>query len=211
MELDISWNSLTSYCNDVAVLRKECPAISCLDARNNSWKKVTIIVQSVVTPESMVQAAEFRAYILGQLRSLTRLNGHQVTSEEASCAVKLVSTSHLSLTDLLKRGVTAMESTRSLSLLPIAEQLHQSKNFELHITMTTSEWASKVRCHVILFISVIFLFFLFFQVTSLSLCSLGLCRLPSLDQLSNLKWLSLSDNSLSSLQVAFACFKFNKP
>ena len=40
LELDISWNSLVSYHDDVAVMQQHCPALSTLDARNNPWYKV---------------------------------------------------------------------------------------------------------------------------------------------------------------------------
>lgn len=38
--LDISWNYLTSYYNDLGPLRKHCPALESLDTRHNPWDKV---------------------------------------------------------------------------------------------------------------------------------------------------------------------------
>ena len=38
-------------------------------------------------------------------------------------------------------------------------------------------------------------------MTSVVLCGLGLSKLSCLDQLPSLKWLSLSDNNLSSFEV----------
>ena len=40
IKLDISWNGFSSYHDDVAVLRRHCPALCCLDASNNPWNKV---------------------------------------------------------------------------------------------------------------------------------------------------------------------------
>ena len=38
--LDISWNILTSYHDDLGPLRKHCPVLQILDTQHNPWKKV---------------------------------------------------------------------------------------------------------------------------------------------------------------------------
>ena len=38
--LDVSWNFLSSYQDDLGPLRKHCPVLQALDTRHNPWKKV---------------------------------------------------------------------------------------------------------------------------------------------------------------------------
>ena len=51
--LDVSWNELTNWQGDTAVLRKHMPALQSLEARHNPWTKVGVCVCVTVTPNSL--------------------------------------------------------------------------------------------------------------------------------------------------------------
>lgn len=94
-----------------------------------------------------LQAVGFRVHVLGRLKSLTHLNGCQVTREESSAAVQQMAASHLSLTTLLDAACTTAVPPPSLSLLPVAEQLHHSRLQRVFQPATSAtDWASKVSC-----------------------------------------------------------------
>ena len=38
--LDLSWNDLTNTRDDLSILRKHSPSLTCLDLRHNNWQKV---------------------------------------------------------------------------------------------------------------------------------------------------------------------------
>ena len=39
--LDLSWNCLTDYCEDLDIVCKHCPVLEVLDTRHNPWKYVS--------------------------------------------------------------------------------------------------------------------------------------------------------------------------
>ena len=41
--LDLSWNDLTNTRDDLSILRKHSPSLTCLDLRHNSWQKVSLV------------------------------------------------------------------------------------------------------------------------------------------------------------------------
>ena len=99
-------------------------------------------------------------HVLGQLMTLSHLDGTKVTTEEASQAAQLVTASQLPLTSLLERACSSSTVAPSLSLLPLAEQLHCSIRKQPQPPMSTKEWTSKV---------IVFLFcFLLHLMTSLT-------------------------------------------
>lgn len=172
IDLDVSWNGLTSYPSDIAAVQRHAPSLSCLDARCNPWNK----------------ASGFRVHTLGRLQSLTKLDGVEVTTEEAAGASRVMTTSHISLNTLLHKASVSTDPSPSLSILPLAEQLDLLRKRGIvnpPSPQSATDWASKV--------------------TSVVLCGLGLSKLSCLDQLPSLKWLSLSDNNLSSFEGLALC------
>ena len=84
---------------------------------------------------------------MGHLRSLIELNDVKVTSEEAMEAARVMAATHLSLTTLLEWAHTARKPPPSLSLLPIAEQMHHYNIQPVYASqpaMSVSVWASSV-------------------------------------------------------------------
>ncbi|XP_072171420.1 leucine-rich repeat-containing protein 9-like [Diadema setosum] len=127
--LDLSWNELTNTRDDLSILRKHSPNLSCLDLRHNSWQK----------PEGL------RLRTIGRLKSLTILNGQPVTETEATAALRMAAGSRISQVSLLAHTRTDQSRPRSLSLASCAQLLTTvSRNKPDRQSENDSEWYSKV-------------------------------------------------------------------
>lgn len=136
----------------MAVLHHHTPSLSSLDASNNPWNKVRERLKPIlhcIIYVVTLQASGFRLHVLGRLRSLCYLDAQPVTKEEASAAAKQMTSSHLSLTSLLGVACTVSAPPPSLSLLPIAEQLHYHSSRTEHVldscTLSANDWPIKVN------------------------------------------------------------------
>lgn len=128
---------------------------------------------------------QLRLYVVGRIKTLRTVDGCIVTEEESSEATTNVVSSHLSLSTLTSHAYTNGSPLPSLSLVPIAQNCC---NFLLDQNIASSlatEWCDKV--------------------TTVNLDGLGLRKLAHLDQLANLRWLSLSNNALTSLEGICQC------
>ena len=94
-----------------------------------------------------MQASGFRVHTLGRLQSLTKLDGVEVTTEEAAGASRVMTTSHISLNTLLRKASVSTNPSPSLSILPLAEQLDLlRKRGIVHppSPQSATDWTSKV-------------------------------------------------------------------
>lgn len=85
-----------------------------------------------------------RCYVTGRIRTLHTVDGHVVTQEEASRAIRNVVSSHLTLATLLSHSHINVTPPPSLSVVPIAQTFagQESPN---HITAPNTDWYDKVR------------------------------------------------------------------
>ena len=94
-----------------------------------------------------MQASGFRVHTLGRLQSLTKLDGVEVTTEEAAGASRVMTTSHISLNTLLHKASVSTDPSPSLSILPLAEQLDLLRKRGIvnpPSPQSATDWASKV-------------------------------------------------------------------
>lgn len=84
------------------------------------------------------QIENLRCYVVGRIRTLHIVDGHTVTQNEASEAIRNVVSSHLTLATLLNHAHANTTPLPSLSVLPIARVLAVQ-----HPTPHT-DWCSKV-------------------------------------------------------------------
>lgn len=127
--LDLSWNEMSNTRDDLSILRKHSPNLTCLDLRHNNWQK----------PEGL------RLRTIGRLKSLTTLNGQAVTEAEATAALRMAAGSRISQVSLLAHTRTDESRPRSLSLVSCAQLLTTvSRNKPDRQSESDSEWYSKV-------------------------------------------------------------------
>ena len=120
--------------------------------------------------------------MLGRLKSLQTLDGASVGPDEVAQAVRQAVSSHLAMATLLSHAHTEEVPPHSLTLLPSAHVMQQmGKPRPLQLSNHGNDWCSKV--------------------TAVCLQGLGLRKVSCLEQLPQLKWLSLASNALSSLEV----------
>ncbi|XP_041469372.1 leucine-rich repeat-containing protein 9-like isoform X1 [Lytechinus variegatus] len=127
--LDLSWNEMTNTRDDLSILRKHSPNLTCLELRHNNWQK----------PEGL------RLRTIGRLKSLTTLNGQAVTEAEATAALRMAAGSRISQVSLLAHTRTDECRPRSLSLVSCAQLLtNVSRNKPDRQSESDSEWYTKV-------------------------------------------------------------------
>ncbi|MCJ8731078.1 hypothetical protein PDJAM_G00191760 [Pangasius djambal] len=169
-ELDLRWNQLSRVREETSVLRKHTPSLLRLHTRHNPWS----------------QGETVRMVVLGQLKTLTHLDGVLVTEEEVAAATHMNSSSKINLTLLLSHSRTDADRPRCLSLLTAAQLLtHLKPSPWKHTTDLEPGWSAKLQ-----------------RLTRLSINSNQLRCLDAsvLDRLTNLHFLSAEDNRISSLQ-----------
>nr|XP_002121920.1 leucine-rich repeat-containing protein 9-like [Ciona intestinalis] len=171
-ELNLSWNQLTSLRDDLTVLRKHSTSLNTLDLRNNPW----------------IKAEFFFLRVIGRLKSLTLLNGTQVTESDAAAALRLVAGTRISQTTLGAHSRTDSDIPNSLSLQSQAQILTQlSKNKP---DMKDPGWMAKV--------------------TVLNLDGQFIGKLVGLERLENLCWASFDRNCVTKLEGIECCTKLEE-
>ncbi|KAL3874482.1 hypothetical protein ACJMK2_037491, partial [Sinanodonta woodiana] len=173
--LDISWNRLERTRDELSIMRKHMPNLVSLDVRHNRWQK----------PENL------RLRIIGRLKSLTILNGTQVTEVESSSALRVAAGSRISQLSLISHSRTTHQKPRSLSLMSTAQILcSQNRNRPEKVGEADSSWYSKV--------------------TALNLDNQHLTKISNLDKLENLKYASLENNDLTKIEGLENCSRLEE-
>lgn len=148
--LDISWNYLTSYYDDLGPLQKHCPALESLDTRHNPWNKVfwNHLMCQLIWMCLLIQMENLRCYAVGRIRTLHTMDGQVVSQEEASEAIRNVLSSHLSLATLLEHARVEVTPLPSLSVVPIAQALAQQRPCSPQPTTPGTDWCKKVAAQL---------------------------------------------------------------
>ncbi|KAL4656332.1 leucine-rich repeat-containing protein 9-like [Arapaima gigas] len=168
--LDLHWNQLSNAREEATFLRKHAPSLLRLDLRQNPWHR----------PE------EVRLIVLGRLKTLTHLNEQQVTEEEATTAMQMATGSRINQASLRAHSWTETERPRSLSLLPVAQLLTQSRPNPWDLSSGPEPgWTLKI--------------------TAVNLDSQRLTRLVNLSHLVNLRWASFNNNEISKVEGLESC------
>ena len=123
--LDVSWNSLLSYRDDIGSLWKHCHLLECLDTRHNPW----------------TEEGQLKEHILGRFKTLTTFNGCGVTPEETLEASKKAVSSHLTMSVLSSHVYAETTPPPSLSLEPAS---HSNFLQPFPITNHGRDWGHKV-------------------------------------------------------------------
>ncbi|XP_060780549.1 leucine-rich repeat-containing protein 9 [Neoarius graeffei] len=170
-ELDLRWNQLSQVQEDTSVLCKHTPSLQRLDTRHNPWS----------------QGESVRMVVLGQLKTLTHLDGVLVTEEEMSSATTHKnSTSKINLTLLLSHSRTDVDHPRCLSLLNVAQLLTHLKPSPWKPTTNLEPgWSAKI--------------------TAVNLDGQRLSHISNLEQLVNLRWASFNNNQLTNIEGLQNC------
>ncbi|XP_062917896.1 leucine-rich repeat-containing protein 9 [Mobula hypostoma] len=173
--LDVSWNQLTYIKEEIGVLRKHAFELLTLDLRHNPWKKPALV----------------RPIAIGQLKSLTNLNGCSVTEEEIAAALHITTGFRVTQASLLACSRTDEVPPRCLSLMNCAQILTQiSKNMPNASVDQGTAWFSKI--------------------TALNLDGQNISQLTNLDKLENLRWASLNNNIIRRLEGLDRCLKLEE-
>lgn len=165
--LDLSWNQLTSIRDDLTVLRKHCPVLSTLDVRNNPW----------------IKAENLFLRVVGRLKSVAMLNGVAVTEQDATSALKLVSSSRISQVTIANHARIEGEKPRSLSLRTNAQTFNDI--WQLRPDTKDGNWMSKV--------------------VVLNLDGQYIGKLTGLEKLDALKFSSFNKNCITKLDGLESC------
>ncbi|XP_039271513.2 leucine-rich repeat-containing protein 9-like [Styela clava] len=165
--LNLSWNQLTSLRDDLTVMRKHCPLLSTLDIRSNPW----------------IKADNLYLRVIGRLKSLTKLNGIDVTESDAASALRLVSGSRISQATIINNSRVEGVKPRSLSLLSSSEVFHDM--MKLKPDAKDATWMTKV--------------------VVLNLDGQYIGKLSGLDKLENLRFASFNKNCVTKLEGLECC------
>ncbi|XP_078418403.1 leucine-rich repeat-containing protein 9 isoform X2 [Cetorhinus maximus] len=173
--LDLSWNQLIYMKEEIGVLCKHTLDLLTLDLRHNPWKKPVLL----------------RSIVIGQLNTLTFLNGCIVTREEAATAPQFTAESRLTQASLLAHSRTDEERPRCLSLLNCAQNLTQLSKMkpDPSVDQATS-WLTKI--------------------TTLNLDGQNLSQLTNLERLQNLRWASFNNNSIRRFEGLDHCLQLEE-
>ncbi|XP_048340618.1 leucine-rich repeat-containing protein 9 [Sphaerodactylus townsendi] len=165
--LDLSWNQLKKTGEEISVLRRHMPMVQNLNIKHNPWHK----------------PASVRLNVIGQLKTLTQLDGVPITEEEAAAAARFIVDSRISQLMLRERARTDTEKIRVLSVLPAAKVLSQMSKNKLDIF--GSNW--------------------FTLITVLDIDGQHLSKISNLEKLENLRWASFSNNNLTRIEGMDSC------
>nr|XP_056707726.1 leucine-rich repeat-containing protein 9 [Euleptes europaea] len=165
--LDLSWNQLKKTGEEISVLRRHTPMVYNLNIKHNPWHK----------------PASVRLSVIGQLKTLTHLDGVLITEDEAAAAARFTADSRISQMTLLEHSRTDTETIRILSVLPKAKILSQmSKN---KLDGFQNNW--------------------FTMITALDLDGQHLSKISNFEKLENLRWASFSNNNLTKIEGLDSC------
>ncbi|XP_043553199.1 leucine-rich repeat-containing protein 9 [Chiloscyllium plagiosum] len=173
--LDLSWNQLTYIKKEIGVLHKHAFELLTLDLSHNPWKKPDLL----------------RPLVIGQLKTLTYLNGSIVMEEETLAALQMIAESKITQVSLLAHSRTDEERPRCLSLLNCAQNLTQlSKKKPNPSVDQSTNWFS--------------------TITTLNLDGQNLSRLTNLDRLENLRWASFNNNIIHRFEGLDHCLQLEE-
>ncbi len=148
-----------------------------------------IIPLTIPTPQVPCESGQF----LGYLKTLRVFNGAPVSEEETRGALRQVVNSHLSLSTLISHAHTHTHTPHTLTLRPLSQILHTDTQ---HRASQVDNWTHTVRATDVVTVA-----HALSQVTSVCLDGLGLQRLTTLEEVPGLRWCSLANNDLTSIEV----------
>ncbi|XP_054827925.1 leucine-rich repeat-containing protein 9 [Eublepharis macularius] len=170
--LDLSWNQLKKTWEEINVLRRHTPTVLNLNIKHNPWHK----------------PASVRLSVIGQLRTLSHLDGVPISEDEAAAAAHFIAESKISQVALLEHSRTDTETIRILSVLPHAKILSQLSKKKLDILQ--NNW--------------------FTLITALDLDGQHLSKICNLEKLENLRWASFSNNNLTRIEGLDSCLNLEE-
>ncbi|XP_062851756.1 leucine-rich repeat-containing protein 9 isoform X2 [Trichomycterus rosablanca] len=169
-QLDLRWNQLSLVKEDTVVLHKHTPSLLQLDTRYNPWS----------------QGESRRMEMLGQLKSLTHLDGVLVSEDEAAASAELNTSSKITLASLLSHSRTDTDRPRCLSVFATAQVLTKLKSSPWkHLSDLEPGWSTKI--------------------TALNLDGQRLYHISNLEKLVNLRWASFNHNQLTHINGLKHC------
>ncbi|CAH8475518.1 unnamed protein product [Schistosoma turkestanicum] len=181
-ELQVDYNQLTNVIDNVAVLVSCTPKLENLSWRANPWKIIDKLV---------------RIYTLTKLPHLKSYNFQSVHEEATETASHLLDTSCIITSSMIQsqhnnscnsnnNRQQTNDFYQNLTIFPIA-YYHKLLYDTIDACITTN-------CN-------------FHSITSLCLQSLNLLKIENLEQLPNLKYLSLNHNYITKIEGLNNCFK----
>ncbi|XP_024904854.1 leucine-rich repeat-containing protein 9 [Pteropus alecto] len=166
--LDLSWNQLKKSGDEINMLCKHTTSLLSLDIRHNPWQK----------------PATLRLSVIGRLKTLTHLDGLQISEEETTAAMKFITGTKITQLSILQHSSTKEERPRILSIWPSAKILTQISKLGPH-PLTNGNW--------------------YLKITALNLDGQHLFEITNLEKLKNLKWASFNNNNLTKMEGLESC------
>uniref|UniRef100_I3MWT2 Leucine rich repeat containing 9 n=1 Tax=Ictidomys tridecemlineatus TaxID=43179 RepID=I3MWT2_ICTTR len=171
--LDLSWNQLKKSGDEINVLCKHTTSLLTLNIQHNPWQK----------------PATLRLSVIGRLKTLTHLDGHLISEEETTAAMKFITGTKITQLSILRHSSTKEERPRILSIWPSAKILTQISKFGPHLHLN-GNWHLKI--------------------TALNLDGQHLFEITNLEKLENLKWASFSNNNLTKMEGLESCINLEE-
>nr|XP_040130683.1 leucine-rich repeat-containing protein 9 isoform X9 [Ictidomys tridecemlineatus] len=125
--LDLSWNQLKKSGDEINVLCKHTTSLLTLNIQHNPWQK----------------PATLRLSVIGRLKTLTHLDGHLISEEETTAAMKFITGTKITQLSILRHSSTKEERPRILSIWPSAKILTQISKFGPHLHLN-GNWHLKM-------------------------------------------------------------------
>uniref|UniRef100_A0A8C5Z204 Leucine rich repeat containing 9 n=1 Tax=Marmota marmota marmota TaxID=9994 RepID=A0A8C5Z204_MARMA len=125
--LDLSWNQLKKSGDEINVLCKHTTSLLTLNIQHNPWQK----------------PATLRLSVIGRLKTLTHLDGHLISEEETTAAMKFITGTKITQLSILRHSSTKEERPRILSIWPSAKILTQISKFGPHLHLN-GNWHLKI-------------------------------------------------------------------
>ncbi|NXC47607.1 LRRC9 protein, partial [Penelope pileata] len=171
---NLSWNQLKKSKEVINILREDTPNLQSLDIAHNPWYK----------------PASLRLSVIGQLKTLTNLDGVLITSEEAAEALHYIAGSKITQESLLEYSRTDEEKPHILSVFSCATILSQISKNKVDSQMHHNNWYS--------------------TITVLNLDDQHLFKISNLEQLKHLRWASFSNNNLTQIEGLESCLNLEE-
>uniref|UniRef100_A0A8C5Z0C2 Leucine rich repeat containing 9 n=1 Tax=Marmota marmota marmota TaxID=9994 RepID=A0A8C5Z0C2_MARMA len=131
--LDLSWNQLKKSGDEINVLCKHTTSLLTLNIQHNPWQK----------------PATLRLSVIGRLKTLTHLDGHLISEEETTAAMKFITGTKITQLSILRHSSTKEERPRILSIWPSAKILTQISKFGPHLHLN-GNWHLKGLCNLVI-------------------------------------------------------------
>ncbi|XP_063295570.1 leucine-rich repeat-containing protein 9 [Pelobates fuscus] len=172
--LDLSWNQLTKTKEEISTLCKQATQLQSLNIQCNPWLKPSLVNKIAI----------------GQLKSLTHLNGLLITEDDITEAELFFSGTRISLMSLMTNCRTDDLRPRCLSIMPSAQILSRiSPNCILPGEVNANCYS---------------------MITSVNFDGQNIFRITNLEKLENLRWASFSNNFLTKIEGLERCVKLEE-